>query len=75
MAVSMTIGLVFAFVSEKLVAMLVSEVEAPIRAFAWRVVRTPSISPDDVKRDTYFVLDDFGGQLGCAWHKTDVEKR
>lgn len=37
MAVSMSIGLVFAFVSEKLVAMLVSEVEAPIWAFASQV--------------------------------------
>jgi hypothetical protein len=36
-------------------------------------MRTPSISPDDVERDTYLVLDDFGGQLGCAWHETDVE--
>lgn len=35
----------------------------------------PSIRPDDVERDTYLTIDDFGGQLGGAWHETDVEKR
>ena len=36
---------------------------------------SPSIAPHGLEQDTYLVLDDFGGQLGCAWHKTDVEKR
>ena len=43
------------------------------RSRAGLVIRTPSISPDYVERDTYLVLDDFGGQLGCAWHEADVE--
>ena len=36
-------------------------------------MRTPSIVPDDAERDTYLVLDDFGGRLGCAWRETDAE--
>jgi len=27
----------------------------------------------DTERDTYLVLDDFGGRLGCAWRETDAE--
>jgi hypothetical protein len=34
---------------------------------------TPSIVPHDAERDTYLVLDDFGGRLGCAWRETDAE--
>jgi hypothetical protein len=33
---------------------------------------SPSIVPG-VDRDTYLVLDDFGGHLGLAWRETDVE--
>ena len=29
--------------------------------------------PHDAERDTYLVLDDFGGRLGCAWRETDAE--
>jgi hypothetical protein len=29
-------------------------------------MRTPSIVPHNAERDTYLVLDDFGGRLGCA---------
>ena len=36
-------------------------------------MRTPSIVPHDAERDTYLVLDDFGGRLGCAWRETDAE--
>jgi hypothetical protein len=32
-------------------------------------MRTPSIVPHDAERDTYLVLDDFGGRLGCAWRQ------
>jgi hypothetical protein len=33
----------------------------------------PSIVSHDAERDTYLVLDDFGGRLGCAWRETDAE--
>ncbi len=36
-------------------------------------MRTPSIVSHDAERDTYLVLDDFGGRLGCAWRETDAE--
>jgi hypothetical protein len=36
-------------------------------------MRTPSIVPHDAERDTYLVLDDFGGRLGCGWRETDAE--
>jgi hypothetical protein len=36
-------------------------------------MRTPSIVPHDAERDTYLVLGDFGGRLGCAWRETDAE--
>jgi hypothetical protein len=36
-------------------------------------MRTPSIVPHAAERDTYLVLDDFGGRLGCAWRETDAE--
>jgi hypothetical protein len=36
-------------------------------------MRTPSIVPHDAERDTYLVLDEFGGRLGCAWRETDAE--
>ena len=35
--------------------------------------RSPSIVPPEANRDTYLVLDDFGGQLGRAWRETDEE--
>ena len=34
--------------------------------------RFPSIVPQ-ADRDTYLVLDDFGGRLGRAWRETDEE--
>src|SRR5262245_46847736 len=38
------------------------------------VMRTPSsIVAHDAERDTYLVLDDFGGRLGCAWRETNAE--
>jgi hypothetical protein len=37
------------------------------------VMRTPSIVPHDAERDTYLMLDDFGGRLGCDWRETDAE--
>ena len=36
-------------------------------------MRIPSIVSHDAERDTYLVLDDFGGRLGCAWRETDAE--
>jgi hypothetical protein len=33
----------------------------------------PSIVPQDAERDTYLVLEDFGGRLGRAWRETDAE--
>ena len=35
--------------------------------------RSPSIVPREANRDTYLVLDDFGGRLGRAWGETDEE--
>ena len=35
--------------------------------------RSPSIVPRAASRDTYLVLDDFGGPLGRAWRETDEE--
>ncbi len=32
---------------------------------------SPSIAPHG-PHDTYLVLDDFGGRLGCSWRETDV---
>jgi hypothetical protein len=32
---------------------------------------SPSIAPHGPEQDTYLVLDDFGGRLGCAWRETD----
>lgn len=34
---------------------------------------SPSIVPNGADQDTYLVLDDFGGRLGCAWRETDVD--
>ncbi len=33
----------------------------------------PSISPNGPEQDTYLVLDDFGGTLGCSWRETDED--
>ena len=33
---------------------------------------SPSIVPG-IDRDTYLVLDDFGGRLGLAWRETGIE--
>jgi hypothetical protein len=38
-----------------------------------RMRRSPSIVPRAASRDTYLVLDDFGGPLGRAWRETDEE--
>jgi len=35
--------------------------------------RSPSIVPREANRNTYLVLDDFGGRLGRAWGETDEE--
>ena len=35
--------------------------------------RSPSIVPRAASRDTYLVLDDFGGPLRRAWRDTDEE--
>jgi hypothetical protein len=32
---------------------------------------SPSIVPDALDRDVYFVLDDFGERLGRSWRETD----
>jgi hypothetical protein len=32
---------------------------------------SPSIVPETPERDTYLVLDDFGGRLGRAWRETE----
>jgi len=32
-----------------------------------------SIVPQWADQDTYLVLDDFGGRLGCSWRETDVD--
>ena len=35
------------------------------------VMRTsPSIAPHWLEQDTYLVLDDLGGRLGCLWRET-----
>jgi hypothetical protein len=34
---------------------------------------SPSIVPRWADQDTYLVLDDFGGRIGCSWRETDVE--
>jgi hypothetical protein len=33
---------------------------------------SPSIVPHRADQDTYLVLDDFGGRIGCSWRETDV---
>ncbi len=35
---------------------------------------SPSIVPNRADNDTYVVLDDFGGPLGCSWRETDVKR-
>jgi hypothetical protein len=38
------------------------------------VMRTsPSIVPHGADQDTYLVLDDLGGRLGCSWRETDAD--
>ena len=34
---------------------------------------SPSIVPHGADQDTYLVLDDFGGRLGCSWRDTDAD--
>ncbi len=34
---------------------------------------SPSIVPHSADQDTYLVLDDFGGRMGCSWRETDVQ--
>ena len=34
---------------------------------------SPSIVPHAADQDTYLVLDDFGGRLGCSWRDTDAD--
>ena len=34
---------------------------------------SPSIAPHGADQDTYIVLDDFGGRLGCSWRETDAD--
>jgi len=34
---------------------------------------SPSIVPE-ADQDTYLVLDDFGGQVGCTWRETDADR-
>ena len=36
-------------------------------------MRSHPLCPGDAERDTYLVLDYFGGRLGCAWRETDAE--
>jgi hypothetical protein len=33
---------------------------------------SPSIAPHWLEQDTYLVLDDFGGRLGCSWRETGM---
>jgi hypothetical protein len=33
--------------------------------------QSPSIVPDDLDRDVYLVLDNFGSRLGRSWRETD----
>ena len=35
--------------------------------------RAASIAPHVPEKDTYFVLDDFGGRIGRAWRETDED--
>ena len=32
--------------------------------------KSPPIAPHGPDQDTYLVLDDFGGRLGCSWRET-----
>ncbi len=34
---------------------------------------SPSIVPHGADHDTYLVLDDFGGRIGCSWRETAPE--
>ena len=34
---------------------------------------SPSIAPHGPDQDTYLVLDDFGGRLGCSWRETQAD--
>jgi hypothetical protein len=34
---------------------------------------SPSIAPHGSEQDTYLVLDDFGGRLGCSWCETAAD--
>jgi hypothetical protein len=34
---------------------------------------SPSIAPHGPEQDTYLVLDDFGGRLGCSWRETSTD--
>ena len=34
---------------------------------------SPSIAPRGPEQDTYLVLDDFGGRLGCSWRETSAD--
>ena len=34
---------------------------------------SPSIVPHGADQDTYLVLDDFGGRIGCSWRETDAD--
>ena len=42
----------------------------PFRSEEFVVRRSPSIAPNEVEKDIYLVLDDFG-RLGRAWRETD----
>src|SRR3982750_3312826 len=45
----------------------------PMACVGVRVMRpSPSIVPG-IDRDTFLVLDDFGGSLGLAWRETGIE--
>ncbi|MDE1932961.1 hypothetical protein [Bradyrhizobium sp.] len=33
---------------------------------------SPSIAPYWLEQDTYLVIDDFGGRLGCSWRETNI---
>ena len=35
--------------------------------------RAASIAPHVPEKDSYFVLDDFGGRIGRAWRETDED--
>lgn len=34
---------------------------------------SPPIATDRPEQDTYLVLDEWGGRLGCSWRETDVD--